>query len=955
MSDYLKKLENELNQVRSYGNEPLTLDNCDKEPIHLIGHIQNHGVFVACRFDQEIKRIDYISDNTLEAFKVDSEQLLGQPLDSLLSSHSIEIIEQAISMSLHNAHTSYDLELHLPKIQTVQASFHLYNEILFIEFQPFLSSDIATASFKSTGQDVIAEFTALTLKNYNFYDLSQNLVSFFFEALNYDRVMVYKFDDDDHGEVIAEAKNDNIEPFLGLHYPASDIPQFARYLYVQNRCRIISSITSKPIPIKSYNDPKGGFELDLRFSNLRSMSPIHIEYLSNMGIMASLTMSIVKENKLYAMLIMHNYKPRYCDLKSREIINQLSYVCTDYVKLLDRIEIATGAEKSQDIRNLINLYLFDSDSQINFDELSSAILNIFNGDGICGFLNGEHVFSKGVVLDDLEPFAEQVSQSRLLHSKIFYTSNLAKEWPEIYKLDKRICGLMLINIPSDKFSFIAIFRFEQAKLVRWAGRKQEYSAETDGRLHARKSFQEWKDYTKEQSQPWANNDLLNAKNIRSVFIRYLLRVNERNLAKLVSYDTLTGLPNRHFISNKIDHMLEEEKHVAMLFIDCDRFKTINDSLGHDIGDHVLTEVAARLKSYETKNSIAARLGGDEFTILIESHNLDEIDQLAATLIEAFNDPICFLHYTFHVPCSIGIALSTQESTRSSLMRSADMAMYEAKHNGGNCYMFVNDILMKKADERLEIEQDIYDALKKNQIVNYYQPIINSKTKKIYGFEALCRWVKSPTEIIGPVKFLGVAEETGLIIPIGIAIIDSALNDLKKIHAIDSNIVMTLNFSPLQMLDQNTSDYLISEVRTRGIDATKICIELTEESYIDDEKELIMKLNKLRQNSFRAALDDFGTGYSSLKYLTNLPMDVVKFDKTLIDQIFSSQKSYKLLEASKLMAEVCGLETVAEGIESFEQSQCVTSIGITYQQGYFFGKPTPIEEAIALLPLDPQLI
>lgn len=948
MSDYLRKLENELSQVRSYNNEPLTLDNCDKEPIHLIGHIQNHGVFVACRYDQEVKRIDYISENTLEAFKIDSEKLLGQPLDSLLSSNSIEIIEHAISMSLHNTHTSYDLELYLPDIQVVQASFHLYNEILFIEFQPFLDKNIATASFNSNGQDVIANFTTLMLKNYNFHDLSQNLVSFFFKALNYDRVMVYKFDDDGHGEVIAEEKNENIEPYLGLHYPASDIPQFARYLYVQNRCRIISSIAAKPIPIRSYSDPKGSFELDLRFSNLRSMSPIHIEYLSNMGIMASLTMSIIKDNKLYAMLIMHNYEPRYCDLKSREIVNQLSYICSDYVNLLDRIEIATGAEKSQDIRNLINIYLFDSDSQVNFDALSLAILSIFNGDGICGFLNGEHVFSKGLIFDDMKQFSQQVIHSRLLHSKIFYTSNLSKEWPEIYNLDRRICGLMLINIPSDKFSFIAIFRFEQAKLVRWAGRKQEYSAEIDGRLHARKSFKEWKDYTKDHSQPWVTNDLLNAKNIRSVFIRYLLRINEINLAKLVSYDTLTGLPNRHFISNKIDHMLEQEKHVAMLFIDCDRFKTINDSLGHDIGDQVLKEVAVRLKFYETENSIAARLGGDEFTILIESHNIDELDQLGATLIAAFNEPICFLHYTFHVPCSIGIALSTQKSSRSSLMRSADMAMYEAKHNGGNCYMFVNDILMKKADERLEMEQDIYDALKKNQIVNYYQPIVNSKTHKIYGFEALCRWVKSPTEIISPVKFLGVAEETGLIIPIGINIIDNALNDIKLIHKIDNNIVITLNFSPLQMLDQNTSDYLISEVHKRAIDATKICIELTEESYIDDEKELIMKLNKLRQNNFRVALDDFGTGYSSLKYLTNLPMDVVKFDKTLIDHIFSSQKSYKLLEASRLMAEVCGLETVAEGIESFEQSQCVTSIGITYQQGYFFGKPTPIEGAISLI-------
>ncbi len=950
MSDYLKRIEQEINTFHSYGSESVSLDNCDKEPIHLIGHIQSHGILIVSDMNSPIQIIDFISDNTLEHLGIESTRLLGQPLDQLIKPHSLEMLAEAICMPNHTSHTYYDLDIHSQKMHAVQASFHKHKDLLFIELQPFLKESYLSTSFKSNGKDIIADFTSRMLQTYSFNDLAVTLVSFFREQLNYDRVMVYKFDNDGHGEVVAEQKNKGLESFLGLHYPASDIPQFARYLYVQNRCRIISDILSEPVPIKAASSEKNNYELDLRFSNLRSMSPIHIEYLSNMGIKASLTMSIVKDNKLFGMLIMHNYSPIYCDLRAREAINKLSIICSDYVKLLDRIESATGTERNQDIRSLVSMYLFDNEKNTDFEEISEMLCKVFDADGLFVNINNKQLISKGLLYKDIPLMLEQFKKAGLFKSNIYYSHNLSINCQALFQTDKRISGLMLINLPSENTSFILLTRYEKAQLVRWAGRKQEYSPEADGRLHARRSFKEWQELTKDTAAPWDKNDVLNAKNIRAIFIRYLLRMNEKHLAKLVSYDTLTGLPNRFYVCNYLDKKLAQDSKLALLFIDCDRFKTINDSLGHEVGDKVLKIIGERLQALETNDSFAARLGGDEFTMLMPGENPDEIEHMASVIVNAFRTPISFELYNFRVHASVGVAISSSKSDRSSLMRSADMAMYDAKNNGGNSYRFVTDSLMSQAHERLSIEQNLYDALNNEEIINYYQPLVDSETNEVHGFEALCRWVKIDGEIIPPLKFLGVAEETGIIIQVGLKVIDNLIKDLKAFHNLNDSVFVSINFSPRQMLDSKSVDYLLEQVKHHKLDASKIVIELTEESYIEDDTLLIDILNKFKSHKFRIALDDFGSGYSSMKYLASLPLDLVKFDKTLIDKICEDERSYRLLKASKEFADVSGLLSVAEGVETQKQSDYVSQIGIKYQQGFLLGKPSDVKSAIEKLKL-----
>lgn len=924
------------------------LDSFDKEPIHLIGLIQHHGVLIVSKANAANQTIDFISENTAATLGIDAEKLLGQPLDALIALHSLKMIEKALTLPLHNAHTCYDLKIHSPLISSAQASFHIHNELLLIELQPFLDSKCTSSGFDISDKDAIVEFTAMMLRAYNFDQLATSLVSFFFEKLNYDRVMVYKFDEDGHAEVFAEAKKSHLEPLLGLHYPASDIPEFSRILYVHNRCQIITDINSKSVPIKAFTKDKSNYDLDLRYSNLRSVSSIHTEHLSYMGVHASLAMSIVKDNKLFGLLIMHHYQPRYCGLRTREVINQLSFICSDYLKLLQSVEETADVERSQDIHNLMNMYLFDNDVNIDYQQVAETLLQIFKGDGICVYVNGEQIFSSALVHKSILSVMQDVGRSFLPYSNIFYSSNLAKDRPDIFASDKRVCGLLLINLPTDKQSFIAIFRYEKAEMFRWASRKQEYSEVADGYLHPRQSFKEWREYSKNQSQPWIDQDIFNAENIRSIFTRYLFRLNERYLVKKMSFDSLTELPNRNFITNKIEQLLSQRFDIGMLIIDCDRFKSINDSLGHDVGDKVLREVAKRLKELEVPGSVVARLGGDEFAMLVQSKDRVKIEKMAIDIVAAFAMPISFERFNFQLPVSVGIALSYDQVTCSSLMRAADMAMYDAKNNRGNTYRFVNDELLRKVDERLALEQNIYLAIDSNEIINYYQPIAETKTNSFYGVEVLCRWLKTNGETILPIHFLPVAEKTGVIIPIGIQIIDQALNDLQIFHKKNPNLFMSLNFSPLQLLDNRTVNYLIDEIHKRSLDANNIWIELTEESYIEDELTLIGILNKIKAAGIKIALDDFGSGYSSMRYLTVLPIDVVKFDKTLIDNVYTDVRSLDLLKACKKFADICQLITVAEGIETLHQKKCVSDVGINFQQGYLFGKPVNFDTTLELL-------
>jgi len=939
MSDYLEQLRTELAASVSYKKDTITLDNCDKEPIHLINQIQNYGYLLAFYLNNDSPTIDYASSNCADLLHSPLTAIIGQPANKFIKSSAVNKLLNRLKDNNYSHLESYPIDLTYPQEWQCLCNFNKFNNVLSIEFEPFLSDTIGVTSFDETKHNIIAEFTHDLFKYQSETEVANFITQFFHTHLRYDRVMYYRFDETNDGEVIAECKNQDTTSYFGLRFPASDIPTFARYLYTQNQCRMLVNRDSKPTDIiKSTDNPLP--PLDLRLSNLRSMSPIHIEYLKNMQVMASLNMSLVKNELLTGMLIMHHQQPRYCNARSRNIILQLSAICSNYLRHIEQTEKSRSVQKQYDVEKLLNSY-FIKDQDIDYAAISVALESIYASDGILIVIDEAVVYSSGIARVNPKAIIKGLTSEGLLKKPIFHTNNLANDLPQIQQLNTKAAGLLLISLNGSSTSFILFCKAEMDHSVKWAGRGDKNSHQTDSRLRPRKSFEEWREYYRGISSPWNSFDLSNAYNIQSIFNEYLLRKKQNKLTHMVASDVLTGLHNRYYITNKLKLLTAENIPFTLLIIDCDRFKNINDSLGHDIGDLALIAIAAKLKAFIRANTNLARLGGDEFIMLLQSRDRPEIEKTAAAIVEAFRRPLTFSHYSFYVPVSIGIAMADANSTRFSVMRNADMAMFSAKKHGGNSYAFESRELKQTAHERFSLEQNLYDAVKNGEIHSFYQPIVDVTSNKIVMVESLCRWRTNDGEFVLPGKFLSVAEQTGIIIPIGIKMIDNTLRDLMLFREYLPGLNVSINLCPLQLLDEKTAKHLCRATIKQHIDPSDINIEITEESYIEDNQ-ILENIKNLRKSGFNLSIDDFGSGYSSLGYLNMLPVSTIKFDKSLIQKITDDKRSYELLVACQHMAEALNLKSVAEGIESEEQKNMIKEMGVSYQQGTLYSKPVSAE-------------
>jgi len=942
MTDYLEQLRAELSASVTYAKDTITLDNCDKEPIHLINQIQSHGCLLAFFLDNDGLTVDYASSNCADLFQLPLSSIVGQPANRFIQTNTVNNLIARLKESSYSHLESYPITLSYPRKRECLCHFNQYNNILSVESEPFLSDDIEATSFDEERHNIIAEFTRDLFKCNSEIEVADFLTQFFCRHLGYDRVMYYRFDKDDNGEVISEVKDPHVASFLGLRFPASDIPTFARYLYTQNQCRMLADRDAQPSDIFRRTD-RTLPPLDLRFSNLRSMSPIHLEYLQNMGVIASLNMSLVRHQRLASMLIMHHFQPRYCDARSRNIILQLSDICSNYLHQVEQIEKSRSVHKQYDVEKLISAY-FIRNQEIDYATIAAALKSIYASDGILIVIDSAIMTSSGIVTANQQAVITGLSKTGLLEKPVYHTDHLEKDLPEMHQLNPKIAGLLLIPLNSPSTSFILFCKAEVNHRVRWAGQDDKTSHQTDSRLQPRKSFEEWREYYRGISSPWSSLDLSNAYNIKHIFNDYLLRIKERKLTRMVANDTLTGLHNRYYITRKLERLSTDNIPFTLLIIDCDRFKNINDSLGHDTGDLALIAIADKLKAFVSETTAIARLGGDEFAMLFQSRDRSEIEQTAAAIVEAFRQPLAFSHYSFYVPVSIGIAMSDSDSTRSSVMRHADMAMFFAKKRGGNAYAFESRALKQTASERFTLEQNLHDAVKNGEIHSFYQPILDVTGNTVVMVESLCRWKRRDGEFVLPGNFLSVAEQTGIIIPIGLQMIDNTLRDLMLFREYIPELKASINLCPLQLLDEKTPKYLCQASISQHIDPADINIEITEESYIEDHQ-ILENIKNLRKSGFNLSIDDFGSGYSSLGYLNMLPVSTVKFDKSLIQKVTEDRRSYELLVACQHMAEALKLKSVAEGIETEEQKKLVQEMGVSYQQGFLYSQPVSAEALV----------
>ena len=441
-----------------------------------------------------------------------------------------------------------------------------------------------------------------------------------------------------------------------------------------------------------------------------------------------------------------------------------------------------------------------------------------------------------------------------------------------------------------------------------------------------------------------------------------IKESEKQLQHLAHHDSLTGLPNRLLLLARLEHSLQHASrngcHVAVMFLDLDHFKKINDSFGHPVGDQLLKMVATRLLSAVRKDDTVARLGGDELTVILGSlSDANYAATAAKSILERLAKPFHLEGQDVFVSASIGISIYPQDGKdTTTLLKNADTAMYMAKHEGRRRYYFYSEDLTERAYEALTLESQLHRALEREELFLHYQPQVSLQDGRIVGVEALLRWQHPELGWVPPDRFIPLAEENGLIGPIGKWVLHTACGQAKAWQDQGlARVRMSVNLSGRQLAREDIVDEVGEALEATGLSPLCLELELTESSVMTQAGHTTTTLDALRALGTTIAIDDFGTGYSSLAYLKRFPVDRLKIDRSFVRDIPQDESDVALARAIVALAQSLDLKVVAEGVETEEQRELLKTIGCQEMQGFLFSRPRAANDLAKLLTKQPQSV
>jgi diguanylate cyclase (GGDEF)-like protein len=904
------------------------LARCADEPIHIPGSIQPHGILLAA--DSSLT-ITHVSGNLQARTGRPAADVLGQPLRSVIGDAACGEIVEALSVDAPPSGTTISRLLPMPAGLPGGVLAHRHNGQIIVELEPAAAADYEFALAGTL--DAVSRLRGLP----SVEALCGQLVRSVRALTGYDRVMVYRFSAEDHGEIIAEDRPPELEPYLHLRYPATDIPAQARRLYVIQRVRVIPSIGYAPVPVLG-----GGPALDMSYCALRSVSPVHLEYLRNMDVAATLGISIVQGDRLWGMIICHHRTALTPSPGLRALCELVGQMTGLLIAETEERERATAQRRAQQRLAWITQHLESGPPSIDrLGKAAAKLLELVNASGVFIRLNGQ---TRGFG----EPPPARISGAILAAlqaggnggGEIQAISNLAALHPRFKNHAATASGVLmvpLVNAPEDGLLF---FRPEVVRTVQWGGdprNKAEFDPR-DGRIRPRRSFAAWSEIMRRQAEPWSQTDVLAARELGPVITRAMLRHAEAELQRVANSDPLTGLPNRPVLERHLAAWRQQDhaRPAALLLLDIDRFKTVNDSLGHNAGDTLLRAIGNRLADVAGPH-LLVRLGGDDFALF--GGGLDETAAggLAGRILALFETPFSLAGRPHRASVSIGIAVAGTQATAQNLLREADAAMYAAKREGGSRAAFFRPPLHNQVLEKLRTEQDLFLALDREELVLHYQPIVRLSDRRVIAHEALVRWRHPERGMVPPGSFISLAEETGLIGRIGLWVAREAMRQLAELN--DPEMRFGINVSALQLLEGQFSLQFMDALAARNLSPNRIILEVTEGALMRDEA--VAELERLRALGCRISIDDFGTGYSSLAYLRRLPVHTVKIDRSFLLQAQADPQGQRFLRAIIDLAHTLNLRVVGEGVETEAQCALLKASGCDAAQGYLFGRPAPL--------------
>ncbi|MBC7454863.1 MAG: EAL domain-containing protein [Massilia sp.] len=932
-----------LDQIILIATEQDALASCEREPIHTPGSIQPHGILLAARMHD--LRISHVSANFEASTHLPTKGVLGCLLADVLGQNACAAILAALDSESYAPANALVLDLPFLQQRRRNVLAHRIDDVLVVEIE-----DASQAGEQETTLYRAHVIIQGLRRASSLEQLCNGAVNEIRALTGYDRVMIYRFTESGHGQVIAEDKRADLATYLHLHYPASDIPQQARRLYLLQRVRMIADMGYRAVPILADPASRGETTLDMTLCGLRSISLAHIEYMQNMGVGATLAISLIRDGQLWGMVVCHHLVPR----KPSTAVRSLCDVIGQLLSLLI-VQVAEGEKLKKNIEQQKLLKhigdCLDSAPTVTQALRASCdeLLRLVHADGVVIRLGGQqHML--GHVAPDGGKVAGLIKKLHAAQAdELTAIDALGDSHPEFSDLSAFASGVLLLRIANNPGDAIIWFRGEQARTIEWAGdphKSIDISAES-GRISPRKSFSAWREVVKGRSLPWAVADLGAALDLRRLVSSGLLHNAEAQLAKLSSIDPLTGLTNRRALDGRMAQWQASKPGTpaVLILFDLNRFKNVNDSLGHAAGDELLVQVAQRLSATIPAQYLHVRLGGDEFVVFGEYDMLAKAEALAQAILAMFFEAFLLNGEPYRAGTSIGIAVATNDSGRD-ILREADAAMYASKRKGGRTAVMFNETNHKIALDKLEIEQDLLLALTKKEFGLFYQALVNVESGKIYGFEALIRWEHSRRGWISPAEFIPRAEQTGLIIQIGDWVLREAVRQAGCWRRMGHDIVISINVAALQLGVGDFSARVSKVLLSENVPPSAICIEITEGTLMDAGA--IRELERVRNLGIPIALDDFGTGYSSLSYLRGLPVDVIKIDRSFVTPLGTDKKALEFFRAVVGLIQTIDLKVLAEGVETAAQWQVLKDTSCDAAQGYLFSEPLSAAEAILLL-------
>jgi diguanylate cyclase (GGDEF)-like protein len=679
-----------MNQPLMAPDVAVDLSNCDLEPIHIPSLIQSHGMLLAAR-NSDLK-IVYVSANSAEKLGVAPSFILERTLKEILGDAAVGAIERALGKETYLPRDIRSFRFPISGARTFDVTAHRTPGLLCVELElglaprrwDLLASQLETA-LRTLGTKSLSEL----------YAAIPPLVR---ELTGYDRVMLYKFDADGHGEVVGEAKARGMEPFLGLHYPATDIPRQARKLYLEQRFRTIVDVNYVPVELLANRELSQDEPLDMTFCSLRSPSPIHIEYLQNMGVGATLAISIIESGQLWGLIVGHHRRSRQLEPETRALCDLLGQLCSLLIGVAQQANEAAEYRRKKALLDLLSAsieadVLRDNSMATSADDL----LALVDADGAVSRLGGQ--ISLLGRTPELEQSAALLEAIQALHhedrlrEETWSTNAVGERLPAFAHLASEASGGLFVPF-KESTEGILWLRGEVAQTVRWAGKPDASKEYHEGsfRLSPRKSFALWEQVHKGRALPWLAAEIEAGLGVQRIAVRALLQRSEASLHQFRHIDALTGLGNRLALIDRKSQWRASgpQPPAALLFLDLDHFRAINDLHGHPVGDEFLRQVGARLGYLAHGRHFVARISGDEFALFCKDTTLPAAEELATVLLQGLAEPFVVMGITLASTASIGITSVDwmAETTASDPLRVADSAMYVAKHKGGNQFSIV---------------------------------------------------------------------------------------------------------------------------------------------------------------------------------------------------------------------------------------------------------------------------